>query len=172
MYLSGFNAPLASSMGRLFDAVASLVLGRGKAHCEAELAIALEKAAWAQRSLKPSGYKFSILKDKGGYIIDPRPMFQQIIAALKTQSRKGEIAYRFHCTVAQMIRSTCSILRKESRINRIVLSGGVFQNKLLLKEALDLLYKDEFEVVMHTRLPCNDACVSLGQAMVAYFKEG
>jgi hydrogenase maturation protein HypF len=172
MYLSGFNAPLASSMGRLFDAVASLVLSQGKAHFEAELAIALEKAAQAHKSSRPSAYKFRITKVKDSYIIDPRPMFRQIIAALKTQSQKEEIAFRFHCTVAQMVSSTCSILRKESRINRIVLSGGVFQNKLLLKETLDLLYKDKFEVFIHTKLPCNDACVSLGQALVAYCREG
>jgi hydrogenase maturation protein HypF len=171
MYLSGFNAPLASSMGRLFDAVASLVLGQGKAHFEAELAIALEKAAWVHQSSRPSAYKFRITKAKDSYIIDPRPMFQQIIAALKTQSRKEEIAFRFHRTIVQMVISTCSILRKESRINRIVLSGGVFQNKLLLKETLDLLYKDTFEVFIHTKLPCNDACVSLGQALIAYCKE-
>ena len=172
MYLSGFNAPLASSMGRLFDAVASLVLGRGKAHFEAELAIALEKTAQAHDSLKPSGYKFSIIKAKENYIIDPRPMFRQIIAGLKTQSRKEEMAFRFHCTVAQMVCSTCLIVRKESKINRIVLSGGVFQNKLLLKETLDLLYKDKFEVFTHSRLPCNDACVSLGQALIAYCRKG
>ena len=171
MYLSGFNAPLASSMGRLFDAVASLVLGQGKAHFEAELAIALEKAAWVHKSSRPSAYKFRITKAKDSYIIDPRPMFQQIIAALKTQSRKEEIAFRFHRTIAQMVSSTCSMLRKESKINRVVLSGGVFQNKLLLKETLDLLYKDTFEVFIHTKLPCNDACVSLGQALIAHCKE-
>jgi hydrogenase maturation protein HypF len=169
MYRAGFNVPLASSMGRLFDAAASLILNKEKAHFEAQLAIALEKAAWQSAAMKPSGYPFRILKEKGNYVIDPRPMFRQMIAALKARSPREAVARNFHYTVARMVGATCSVLRRDSGLDHVVLSGGVFQNKLLLQETLDLLYKDAFNVHIHARLPCNDACISLGQALVAYF---
>ncbi len=178
MYLSGFNSPLASSMGRLFDAVASLILAKYKVDFEAELAIKLEKLATRYR-LGAKGYSFKIIKNKneprsyaqgrGEYILDPTPMFKQLVLDLKHKESKEKIAYRFHLTVAQMIRKICLILRKENKINKIVLSGGVFQNSLLLCLALDLLYKEGFNVFTHKDLSCNDSGISLGQAIVANF---
>lgn len=169
MYLSEFNSPLASSTGRLFDAVASLVLEKYKVSFEAELAIELERVATGYR-LQATGYGFKIIKDKGNYILDPTPLFKEIIVDLKARESKEKIAYRFHITVAQMIDKICLILRKETRINKVVLSGGVFQNNLLLRLSLDLLYKDGFQVFTHKDLPCSDASLSLGQALVANFR--
>lgn len=166
MYLSGFNSPLASSMGRLFDAVGSLILARGKADFEAELAIALERIASRYKSQSES-YKFDILKGRTGYIINPAPMFKQVILDLKAKEPKEKIAYKFHLSIAGMIRSVCLVLRKENRINKVILSGGVFQNNLLLCRALDLLYKEDFKVFTHKGAACNDSGVSLGQAVVA-----
>ncbi|MFH1440627.1 MAG: carbamoyltransferase HypF, partial [Candidatus Omnitrophota bacterium] len=77
------------------------------------------------------------------------------------------IAYRFHLTVAEMTRKMCLILRKDNKINNVVLSGGVFQNNLLLCLALDLLYKEDFKVFTHKDLSCNDSSISLGQVAVA-----
>jgi len=166
MYLSGFNSPLASSMGRLFDAVGSLVLGKTKVNFEAELAIELEKLA-TRYSLLSTRYSFEIIRHKEGYILDPVPLFQQIILDLKAKEPQEKIAYGFHLTVAQMIKKTCLILKKENKINKVVLSGGVFQNNLLLCLALDLLYKEDFEVFTHKELSCNDSGISLGQAIIA-----
>ena len=169
MYFSGFNSPLASSMGRLFDAVGSLVLDKGKVRFEAELARELEKIAL---SPKPSAasYKFKIIKDNDTYILDPALMFKEIIADLKREEAKGKIAYKFHLSVAQMIKKICLILRKENKINKVVLSGGVFQNNLLLCLALDLLYKEDFKVFRHRDLSSNDSSISLGQLAVANFR--
>ena len=162
----GLNSPLTSSAGRLFDAVASLVLAKYKANFEAELAIELERIAHSSNLIAQS-YTFKIAKASDSYIIDPLPMFKEITKDLKKKERKQEIAYRFHLTVAEIIRKTCVLLRKKSNINKVVLSGGVFQNKLLLRLALDLLYKEDFEVFTHKVLSCNDSCISLGQCAVA-----
>lgn len=168
MYLKEINSPLASSMGRLFDAVASLVLVKYRANFEAELAVELEKTAMRHASCA-MGYPFKINKNKDRYIINPLPMFKEIIKDLKTKEAKEKIAYRFHFTVARMIEKVCLVLRKESKINNVVLSGGVFQNNLLLRLSFDLLYKHKFKVFTHKNLSAGDASLSLGQAVIANF---
>ncbi|MCX5703850.1 MAG: hypothetical protein NT066_05110 [Candidatus Omnitrophica bacterium] len=168
MYLAGVNAPLASSMGRLFDAVASIVLVKYRASFEGELAIELEKTAQAA-SAQTAYYNFRIIKDKEDYIIDPGPLFKEIIQDLKAGKPKARIAYCFHLSVARMVRKTGLILRKKTGINKVVLSGGVFQNSLLLNLTLGLLYKQGFEVFTHKNLSCNDSGISLGQAVIASF---
>jgi hydrogenase maturation protein HypF len=185
MYLSGVNSPLASSMGRLFDAVASLVLMKYKANFEAELAIELEELATGYpstslgasrlsldyaRDRQVTGYPFKIKKNKDEYILDPLPMFKQIVADLKNDRAKEKIAYCFHLAVAQMIRRACLVLRKENKINKVVLSGGVFQNKLLLQLSLSLLCKEGFKTITHDQLTSNDAGISLGQIAIANFR--
>jgi len=183
MYLSGLNVPLASSMGRLFDAVAALVLAKDKARFEAELAIELQKIAMAYRPagrglasdsqshrLESAGYRFNILKGENKYILSPLPMFKEIISDLAGGEPKGKVAYRFHLTVAEMIIKIALALRKETKINQIALSGGVFQNNLLLSLSLDLLYKEGFEVFIHKKSSCNDSGISLGQAAIANFR--
>lgn len=166
MYLSGFNSPLTSSMGRLFDAVASLVLEKPKANFEAQLPIELEKLAICYRP-SATGYKFKIVKNNQTLILDPRPMFKEIIADLKASRPREAIAYRFHLTIAEMISEAGLILRRETNINKVILSGGVFQNNLLLSLSKDLLYKEDFQVFAHKDLSCTDASISLGQAIVA-----
>ncbi|MDO8661684.1 MAG: hypothetical protein Q7K98_00465 [Candidatus Omnitrophota bacterium] len=176
IYKSGINSPLASSMGRLFDAAGSLVLGKRKAAFEAELAIELEKLAEAstagdtfqqivnaRRKVSPA----VIRKDKGGYILDPTNILKQIIKDLKLKISREKIAWRFHQGVAEMMVKIALILRKEHRTNKIALSGGVFQNKVLLKMSSGLLNKEGFQVFTHQYLPCNDAGISLGQAVIA-----
>lgn len=166
IYQRRINSPLASSMGRLFDAVGSLILGKREARFEAELAIGLEKLA-EKNNLQTSGYKIKLIQTKDGYILDPRPIFKQIMHDLKVKCRREVISWRFHRSVAEMIARTCLVLRKRTKVNKVVLSGGVFQNKILLKQSLDLLYKSGFRVFTHKYLSCNDMCISLGQAVIA-----
>jgi hydrogenase maturation protein HypF len=168
MYLKGINSPLASSMGRLFDAAASIVLEKYEVRFEAEIAIELEKVAKSYK-LEVLSYEFGLIKDKDTYILDPLPIFKQIIEDLKRKVPKEKIAYRFHLTVAEMIKKICLILRKETEINKVALSGGVFQNNLLLRLSLDLLYKEGFKIFIHKNLSCNDSGISLGQAVIANF---
>lgn len=176
MLVSRFNSPLASSTGRLFDAAASLILGKPEARYEAELAMELESLAssWTKdegrRTKDARHYRFTLIKDKDCYMINPLPMFKEIIRDLETKEPKERITYRFHFTIASMIRNICLILREEDKIRKIVLSGGVFQNRLLSGLSLDLLNKEGFEVFTHNKLSCNDSGISLGQAAIASFR--
>ena len=167
-YLSRINAPLASSMGRLFDAAGSIILNKRSVNLEAELAIRLEEKASRFKG-NAEAYKFGFSRRKGMYIIDPLPALKQIILDLAQGRPKENTAYRFHLTVASMISRACLAIRRESGVNKVAISGGVFQNKLLLRLASDLLYKEGFKVLTHRQLSCNDSCVSLGQAAVAHF---
>ncbi|MFH0826878.1 MAG: hypothetical protein V1923_03200 [Candidatus Omnitrophota bacterium] len=166
LYASGTHAPLASSAGRLFDAAASLILHKYKVRFEAELAMELEKLA-ASYHLRVQAYPFDLIKSKNEYILDPLPMFRQIVLDLKHKEPKEKMAYRIHSTVAQMIKSVCLSLRRDHRLNKVVLSGGVFQNRLLLEMSHDLLRKGNFEVFAHRQLQASDACLSLGQVAIA-----
>jgi hydrogenase maturation protein HypF len=173
MYLSGFNSPASSSMGRLFDAAASLVLAKYKADFQAALAMELEKVAAAYRSQvlglesQVLAYPFRIMQQEGKFSIDPLPMFRQIVLGLKAKEPKGKIAYRIHFTVAEMLKKSCLLLQKKTGIKRVVLSGGVFQNILLLRLSLDLLYKEGLEVFTHKDIACSDSGIALGQALIA-----
>ncbi len=166
MQASSVNAPLSSSMGRLFDAVAALILNRQQAHFEAELAIELEKTA-AGSPLESAGYPFEMERHKTGFVLNPVPMFKQIVADLKRGEAKEKMAYRFHMTAAEMIRKTCVVLRKENRLKRVVLSGGVFQNRILLQRSGELLQEEGFTVFAHREVPAGDAGISLGQVAIA-----
>jgi len=162
----GINSPLASSMGRLFDAAASLILSRKEARFEAELAIELEKLATRHKA-QGTSYGFSIAKSRDGYIIDPSQVFKGLSGDLKTGVLRKEAAFCFHLTVAKMIERMCFILRRDTTISKVALSGGVFQNSLLLRLCLGLLYKEGFTVLLHKDLSTNDSGISLGQAIIA-----
>ena len=166
MHAGGLDYPSASSMGRLFDAVGFLVMGKPAVRFEGELAVALEKLA-ARHRQPVSGYQFKISQPGPARIIQPDLMFRQILADLEAKRPGSEIARRFHWTVSQMTHDMCCLLRRATGIRRVALSGGVFQNKLLLSRVLDLLYKDDFEVLVHRKLSCNDSNISLGQAVIA-----
>ncbi len=176
MYIMGFNSPLISSMGRLFDAVGSLILARFEVRGEAELPKALENMAEGYPAVsecahteKEKGYSFYISSVKGVYLVDPAPLFKQIVSELEERNSREGIAYYFHQAVAEMVRKVSLCLREKSGIGRVVLSGGVFQNNLLLRLSLELLYKEGFEVFTHRNLSSGDSCISLGQAAVAGF---
>jgi len=175
MYDSGLNSPLTSSMGRLFDAVASIVLNKTDVQSEAEAAIELEKKAAAfNRAAGSAGlrqaYSFKIKTQHKKYIIEPQPVINDIIAELKKGRPKEMIAFKFHDGLARAVRNTSLLLREETGINQVVLAGGVFQNKVLLSLALDLLYKEDFKVFYPQQLSGNDAGICLGQAAIANFK--
>ncbi len=177
MYEKGVNSPKASSMGRLFDAVASLMSGRYQVKSEGELALWFEKEAVRfdgrrgvrQRTLR--SYPFGLGRREGKHQIDPAPLFRALIGDLRSGRDKGEVAFIFHLTVAEMVKQVCLRLRRETAIKSVALSGGVWQNNLLLRLALDLLYKEHFRVIFHKKLSCNDSGISLGQAVIASYRK-
>jgi hydrogenase maturation protein HypF len=157
---TGFNAPLTSSMGRLFDAVAALIGLCEEISYEAQAAMTLESAADPQES---GFYEMPLEND----IIDPLPMIRAIVADLKASVSLGSIAARFHNSLIRMSVEACRQIRKESGLRTVAISGGVWQNMRLMNLILPALEAEGFTPLIHTQLPPNDGCVSLGQAAVA-----
>jgi hydrogenase maturation protein HypF len=84
---------------------------------------------------------------------------------------KGNISVKFHNAIAGMIDEMCRLTADETGITQVALSGGVFQNRLLLKKTIGLLESSGFQVFTHRQVPCNDGGISLGQAAVASFAD-
>jgi hydrogenase maturation protein HypF len=156
---TGFNSPLTSSMGRLFDAVASIIGVRQEVNYEGQAAIELEAIADPSES---GAYAFEI-----GETIGAAPLIRSIVADYRAGVDRSIIAARFHNSVARMIHTVCVNLRARHGLNQVALSGGVFQNVTLLSKTLELLRAADFEVFTHRYVPPNDGGLALGQAVVA-----
>jgi hydrogenase maturation protein HypF len=166
----GINAPLTSSMGRLCDAVAALIGVRGVIQYEAQAAIELE--VLARQSESETGlYPFSNVEEGGVNIIKIHDLLAAIIRDLQSDISKAVIAARFHNTIARMMLKTCQNISENTGLKEVALSGGVFQNRLLLKKSAILLESAGFKVYTHHQVPCNDGGISLGQAIIANFKK-
>jgi hydrogenase maturation protein HypF len=149
------NVFQTSSCGRLFDAVASIVGLRQEITFEAQAAIDLEQAADPDET---GVYPFAI----DGEVIDMRPT----IAAIANDRGTATIAAKFHNTLAAMIAEVCEAIRAGDGLNRVCLSGGVFQNALLLERTAARLRRLRFDAILHSRVPCNDGGIALGQAAI------
>jgi hydrogenase maturation protein HypF len=160
---SGVNAPYTSSLGRLFDAVASLIGLRQVVNYEAQAAIELE-ASLAQHEF--GLYAFEIQPE----VFDFTPVLRSIVDDMRNGVHPTQIAARFHNTLALAVHEICRELRSTHGIQRVVLSGGVWQNKTLLNRAYNMLKNDDFEVCVHQQVPANDGGLALGQAVIAYHR--
>lgn len=161
------NTPWTSSMGRLFDAVASLLSIRDEVNYEGQAAIELEMIA--DRGVEET-YPFHFLKENSAFVIDPALVIRGVVRDLTEEISNSKISGKFHRTISRMIVETCEALRGRERLNRVVLSGGVFQNMLLLSLVTKELKRSSFEVYTHHLVPTNDGGISLGQAVVAHTK--
>ncbi|WP_312178421.1 carbamoyltransferase HypF [Pseudescherichia sp.] len=162
-----FNAPVTSSMGRLFDGVSALM--GVCTHIEYEAQAAIELEALLQRDLK-MGQPFSvdIVERNGCYEIDYRPMINELVLALMSvRSDLAELSRRFHSTIVETITAVCMQLSTRSNTRQIVLSGGVFCNEFLLINAMERLNAAGLDPYCHQRVPTNDGGISLGQVVVA-----
>ena len=164
------NCPLTSSAGRLFDAVSALAGVRGEIDYEAQAAIELEMLAPDELGEEKS-YPFSIINDQGIRVIKLKELISAVVQDVRKRVPVPVISIRFHQTVAQIIAGMCKLIAEESGITRVALSGGVFQNRLLLKLATSALHKNSLGVLTHHLVPCNDGGISLGQAVIANFME-
>jgi hydrogenase maturation protein HypF len=160
----GINAPPTSSCGRLFDAVAALVGLRDKVSYEGQAALELEMAIEPDEG----DYPFD-LEEAGGLIFDPAPLVRALVGELLAGVSVGVVSARFHNSLAGMMAAVARRLRAATGLNRIVLSGGVFQNLYLVERGTRLLQADGFEVFTHSLVPPNDGGLALGQAVVAGF---
>ncbi len=158
----GLNAPLTSSMGRLFDAVASLLGVRQVVTYEGQAAIELEAIAAPDVT---DAYHFDI-SDTAPAEIDAGPIFQAIIADLQAGLTSPIISAKFHNAVADLIVQLSLQMRKQNGINEVALSGGVFQNLTLLHKAVTGLQTHNFTVLTHRLVPSNDGGLALGQAII------
>lgn len=160
------NSPLTSSVGRLFDAVSSIILCIFKVNFEAEAAIDLQKSA--QEAFGEKGrYKNNVIRRKGIYVIDVKEMIRGIVRDIEDGIGPPIIAARFHNSISNIILTVCRSLRRESGIKRVAFGGGVFQNRLLFKKALALLNHSGFDLYTHRAFPATDAGISVGQAAIA-----
>ena len=160
------NSPLTSSCGRLFDAVSALIGVRGEVEYEAQAAIELEMLAYNEAD-ETGHYPFSITEQDGLSLVKLQDLFSAIIHDLQGGTIQARIAAKFHNTIARIIIELCQVISKKTGITQVVLSGGVFQNRLLLRKVVSLLEASSFEVFTHRQVPCNDGGISLGQAVIA-----
>lgn len=162
------NSPMTSSAGRLFDAVSALLAIRKEVDYEGQAAVELEMegtdAGWEGET-----YPFRMDTLESGMVIRLKDLFAGIITDLERSMPKSSISLKFHHTVAQVISNVCQALSRSHSLKQIALSGGVFQNRLLFRLTRTYLKEAGLEVITHRHVPCNDGCISLGQAVIASF---
>jgi len=159
------NCVAASSMGRLFDAVAALAGVKQSITYEAEAAMNLEALA-GEAAGDDGAYAFT-MQAGGPARIGWQGVVRQVAADASAGVPAAAIAIRFHRGVAEMIAEACMRLRSDGAGNVAGLTGGVFQNALLLRLAIDELHRAGFEVLCHERVPANDGGLALGQAVLS-----
>ncbi len=159
----GINAPVTSSAGRLFDAVAAILGVRDVISYEGQAAVELEQRAALSED---AGYAAAI--EEGDPLrIAGADLVRAVTCDLLAGVGAGVIAARFHNGVAETIVAACLLLRERCGLGVVALSGGVFQNLLLLDRTVAGLERAGFRVLVHSQVPPNDGGISLGQAAVA-----
>jgi hydrogenase maturation protein HypF len=165
------NSPLASSVGRLFDAVAAAIgICREECSYEGQAAIQMEALVDAHNlnnDEETQIYPFKVDILDSIYCIDPRPMWQALLNDLQQQISQPVIATNFHKSLANAIVEMVKNLRRENVVNQVVLSGGVFQNSILLQQLSKRLEALGINILTHSLVPSNDGGLSLGQAVIA-----
>jgi hydrogenase maturation protein HypF len=160
------NTPPTSSAGRLFDAVAALVgvPGSRRTTYEGQAAVELELAADGPTS---RGYPFRLRPEGEGWVVETWETVAAVVEDLLSGREAKEVSSRFHRTMAEMVVAGCEKIREARGVSAVALSGGTFQNMLLLGQVIGLLEEKGFAVYRHRRVPTNDGGLSLGQAMLA-----
>ena len=154
------NTPMTSSMGRLFDAAASLAGVRQTVNYEGQAAIEFEALVDPD---EVGTYPFGLEQDQ----VRVRSALEALIHDVKAGVSASKISARFHNGLAKCVLEICSRIRSETGIDEVALSGGVWQNITLLGRTLSLLKRDGFRVYLHREVPTNDGGLSLGQAVIA-----
>jgi hydrogenase maturation protein HypF len=163
MARAGTNSPLTSSAGRLFDAVASLLDVRDTINYEGQAAIELEQVA----DVAELGYYRAGIADSATLVVSGTDLVRACAEDLCAGVTVPVIAARFHNGVVDVITRSCAVLAERTGVRTVALSGGVFQNLLLLDRVVSTLEGNGFRVLTHSRVPTNDGGISLGQAVIA-----
>ncbi|MYS18701.1 hydrogenase maturation protein HypF [Streptomyces sp. DvalAA-14] len=179
-FVTGFGCVPTSSMGRLFDAVASLAGVRHEVDYEAEAAVALEGLARSAAASPDSagGYRFGVdpaggeaaaASDAAGpfAVADPAPVVRAVVSDVRAGVGAAVIAARFHAAVAALVGDLADLCRDRTGLEVVALGGGVFQNAVLLTQAQHTLTERGFTVLRPRLLPPNDGGIALGQLLIA-----
>jgi hydrogenase maturation protein HypF len=161
---SGVAAPRTSSVGRLFDAVAALLGVRDEISYEGQAAIELEQLADVNET---AAYTASRTDSAAGFEVHGADLVRAAVIDVPKGVPAPIIAARFHNGVADAIVAGCRAVRERTGLDTAALSGGVFQNVLLLERTIERLEGQRFRVLRHRQVPPNDGGISLGQAVVA-----
>jgi hydrogenase maturation protein HypF len=154
------NTPLTTSMGRLFDAISSILGIRQTITYEGQAAIELENICDPQElGLYTMGYSSGVVDQNG--------LITAIVKDWANKVKPSTIAAKFHNSIAWMCKDICLEIRRETSLSDVALSGGVWQNLTLLNKTVKLLNENHFNVLIHHQVPANDGGISLGQIMVA-----
>ena len=175
------NAVRSTSAGRLFDAVSAILQVRKASTFEGEASTTLEFVAEAyeenclaqgKRPLEELEYLRLLdwtpeIFQENGSILPTKQLVEKLAEAFLQEMDPGLLAFWFHERLAEMVRLVCVQAKKEYGIHTVALSGGVYQNQLLVRLSCEKLKKDGFQVLTHSLLPPNDGGIALGQAVVA-----
>ena len=169
------NAVMSTSAGRLFDGVSAILGIRRKSTFEGEASMALEFAAeeYQKNRLKnakkmPEIPTYELLKEGNDrLLLNTGSLLKEILDRRLNGEDPGSLAYIFHQELARQITASCVKIREQSGCNKAALSGGVFQNRLLLELTDHMLKQQGFEVLKHQLVPPNDGGIALGQAVYA-----
>jgi hydrogenase maturation protein HypF len=177
----GLNAPLTTSAGRLFDAVAALLDLHQQVTFEGQAAMALEFVAEAgvqdaypigihrrpqtadRRPQVTGADETAVGRRPSAVVLDWQPLVEAVLEDLRLGVSPGMMAGRFHNALVEAMLSVAQAVGEP----RVALSGGCFQNRLLTERAARRLSEAGFQVLLHRQVPPNDGCISLGQVAVA-----
>jgi hydrogenase maturation protein HypF len=160
-FARGINCPRTSSIGRLFDAAASLLGLCDRASYEGQAGLAVEAAA---NGVQAAPVDLKLQRDGAVWRTDWEPLLSVLADPARDVATRAGI---FHATLALAALTQARALRAEYGVDRIGLTGGVFQNRILCETLIDMAEQDGFEVLLPVQLPCNDAAISFGQVVEA-----
>ena len=177
----GVNLAITSSAGRLFDAVAAMAGGPVRASYEAQAAIEMEMVSRHDGS-EPYDYDLRPVQENmtwgdvaelpqgtTSYEVGLRPLIESVSGEVLEGKSLSEIGGRFHKTLAVIIAEVSLGISQATGLRKIALSGGCFQNRLLLRMAVDEIRKRGLSPLLHHSVPANDGCIALGQAAIGHF---
>lgn len=163
----GINSPLSSGCGRLFDAVSAFLGIRKEISYEAQAAIELEGIADENGE---ESYSTELSESNGRILIDWRKMWKELISDMEKGVPPEKCAMKFHNYVVNSLVEATNVVRKVTNINDVVLSGGVFQNQIILRKTIENLTKRGFKVYHHNEIPTNDQGLAVGQIAICASK--
>ncbi|MFO7665502.1 MAG: carbamoyltransferase HypF [Desulfobacterales bacterium] len=158
------NSPETSSLGRLFDGVSTIIGIRNRVCFEGQAAMELEMLSDENTA---EIYDYDWVQDDNVYKILTVPIIKGIVDDVHNEVHPSVIGGKFHGTLIRLFTELCNIIKKDTDIERVALSGGVFQNSILLSGMINALEESGFKVYTHKLVPANDGGISLGQAIIA-----